>query len=170
MGIAIYNASYNLQDLPSVSSCLSYVDEKVKKVSQLFYDYIVYPIGIGALFGVLDFALCAIPITLDKIFSLAGIELLEGFEDGEFDFVEAVLASSLVPLIEEFIFRVVIQGSVKWVAANVLPNQEIDILGYVKLSLPALVSIVVTSILFGVLHYPNAGVLAVLSAAILWPR
>jgi membrane protease YdiL (CAAX protease family) len=160
-----HNSKQAACPIPDSSGCFG-IGSKATGIGKIFYDYIIYPIEVGSIAGAMDFAFCAVLVAVEQLCSSFGIELVNEVEREPFDAFDAMLTCSLVPIVEEVLFRVVIQGSVKWVAAKILPNREIDILGYAKLPLPALVSLVATSILFGALHYSNGGMLIVFCATV----
>jgi len=163
MSIALLK-SY-LPALPSLDSTRSYVDAKAKEISQLFHDHVVYPMGVGAVAGVVHFGFCCALLPSEAFSPSTDSEPVDSTQEA-FNALNDLLICSVVPVVEEVLFRVVIQGNIKWVAAKILPNQEVNILGLVKLPLPALVSIASTSIIFGALHYPNGGLPSVFSTAI----
>ncbi len=72
----------------------------------------------------------------------------------------------ILPIGEEFVFRVVIQGGIRYVVGKVLPDKPINILKCVKLSQSDAVSIIASSILFGSFHYSQGGVPLVISAGV----
>ena len=141
------------------------VDQKIKEISEIFYDRVVYPVSIGALVETADFLVTTSVLT---VFSALGfLEFVEEMGKEALDPTEvaisALLDSSWLeniigPSFKEVIFKAVIQGSIRWVFTKILPDQEVDVLGYIKLSSSALISIVATSVLFGMAHYLDGGI------------
>ncbi len=70
------------------------------------------------------------------------------------------------PIIEELVYRVLIQDGFRWIAHRVLPDRDVEVFSC-KMKLEVLASIIVSSTFFGMAHYSDGwGLYKVLAAGI----
>jgi len=152
--IAIHpSSSYSI--LPSVQESLHGLGSMIKKVAVLFYENVCYPIHLGITVGIYDFSssvLLELGLERMGLGSVLANEIEAAlYEESLKDVFDAVVVA---PILEEFIFRFLLQNVFHFVARNVLPDINVDLFSY-QIKLAALTSIVATSLLFGLAHLGN---------------
>lgn len=127
-----------------------------KNVVTVAYKQFFIPVATGIKWGA---AGLGINIILAGAIHLAGwSRVLANQEAGEV-YTKLLLenvfkVAVVIPVIEEVIFRVIVQGTFHWIAQKVFPDRDISIFSH-QIKLAALVSVVASAILFGLAHYSN---------------
>lgn len=129
----------------------SEVNQKVQKIA---YESFWIPLSTGAQVAVYDLVL---GLTLGSF--LSAIPNVENFladpaiADEYTEMVQMSFWDTAIkaPLIEEVVFRFVIQNTFKWIANAILPDQNIEIFSH-PMKLATLVAVVATAVLFGSAH------------------
>lgn len=159
--------SFNFQEsIRGLSEKIKVVSEKVGNFA---VQHILKPCAIGIGVGVAEFSVNLIFISLLSAVSEVGKIGADPIKAVEYS--KAVLASFwqtavIAPVLEEIVFRVVIQGAFDFITDKIFGDKEVEIFSH-KIKLAALVSIVATSVLFGLAHYGSGlGLAQVISATI----
>lgn len=132
----------------------SELPELFKKIGNFVQTHILKPCAIGVGVGVLDFTVSVILASVvSAVESLAkvGADPVKAAEYAAMIGANFWQVAVLIPVIEEIIFRVIIQGTIEFVAEKVFGDREVEIFSH-KIKLAALISIVATSVLFGLAH------------------
>lgn len=140
-----------------------------EKVASFAYLHIIKPSAIGVGVGVASFSSS---IILNGLLSS-----VEGIRQVGSDPIKAAEYSALilesfwetavfVPIIEEILFRVILQGLLDYITSAIFQDAEVEIFSH-KIKLAAVVSVVATSIIFGSAHYfSGLGIIHVINATI----
>lgn len=147
----IHFNSFNFQEK------VSQLKDITEKVGNFAHQHILKPCAIGVGVGLIKFpAMITFQAILGAFTGVAkaGHDPIKAAEYTKFILENFWKIAVIGPVIEEIIFRVVIQGCFDFLATKIFQDKEVEIFSY-KIKLATLVSVVATSILFGLAHYSN---------------